>query len=437
MNDTQLKSLLSLVWHYRLFRQSEQRLVDGSNIEVLHSGHVTPSCPTEQGADFTSAEICFKDPERPLVLHGSIKIDARSSHWRAQKSMSLPQFDNVILHVVAQQDVVLVRSGRAVPTLVLDLSDNLTSVYNALLSGGKECPTLLGGMDSIYKQQILSRVMTDRLYRKSSEVLDIYHSVGDDWHETAYICMLRSMGMRQVKGWYEALARSVPLRHIRSCSSNARHVEALLAGQAGMLDVVSPDRDLREQQDVYIALRRDFRLVPMVVDAPRPPSRPTSQIARAARLLCYVGGDLFDRVIEASTSLAKLRDLLRTMPTDEAAKTHALPGGVPRPEKIDLQIINFVIPLLVAYGQTLDSDDALKDRAIDLYENIPPEYNTYIKRWADGGTVPANAFDSQAIIQLATEYCPTGRCAECPLGAMQMVRTMRQSQDEPQPQPED
>jgi hypothetical protein len=39
-----------------------------------------------------------------------------------------------------------------------------------------------------------------------------------------------------------------------------------------------------------------------------------------------------------------------------------------------------------------------------------------MRAWQAAGVRPRNAFESQALLQLATEYCAARRCAECPVG---------------------
>ena len=39
-----------------------------------------------------------------------------------------------------------------------------------------------------------------------------------------------------------------------------------------------------------------------------------------------------------------------------------------------------------------------------------------MRGWHDAGLTPRSAFESQALLQLATEYCAAKRCAECPVG---------------------
>ena len=72
--------------------------------------------------------------------------------------------------------------------------------------------------------------------------------------------------------------------------------------------------------------------------------------------------------------------------------------------------------LQYAYG-SYTGRDALRDNALALLERLPAEQNRYMRAWREaGGPQPRNAFESQALLQLATEYCAPRRCAACPLG---------------------
>ena len=77
--------------------------------------------------------------------------------------------------------------------------------------------------------------------------------------------------------------------------------------------------------------------------------------------------------------------------------------------------INLVSVLQFAYG-SYTGREALRDSALTLLERLPAEDNRYMRCWQGAGVKVRNAFESQALLQLATEYCPAKRCAECPVG---------------------
>ena len=57
-----------------------------------------------------------------------------------------------------------------------------------------------------------------------------------------------------------------------------------------------------------------------------------------------------------------------------------------------------------------------RDSALSLLERLPSEDNRFMRAWSGEGVPIRNAFESQALLQLATEYCPAKRCTECPVG---------------------
>ncbi|WP_298064146.1 DUF2851 family protein, partial [uncultured Rikenella sp.] len=263
MTDSQRRSLLTLVWRHRLF-QNGDLAVSGGEANVVSPGYAAEvpfDGTTVPAPDFVNAAVSFGD----TVLHGAVRIDARSSLWRDEGRINDPAFDSVAFHVVGERDRVLMREGREVRTLVLTLAPKIEALYENLLvqsrRNGMGCAGFFGGLTAAEQGQILSRLVADRLRRKTAEVTAIRASLGGDWDETAYVCYLRSLGIGQKKQSYEALARSIPLRCFVRCGGEVRQAEALLMGQSGYLTVASAaDPGVRELQDIYLSLKEEYGL---------------------------------------------------------------------------------------------------------------------------------------------------------------------------------
>ena len=112
-------------------------------------------------------------------------------------------------------------------------------------------------------------------------------------------------------------------------------------------------------------------------------------------------------------------------------RTHHVPGaeGGEHPKRIgafkaNIIGINLVAVLQFAYG-SYTGNERLRDSALTLLERLPAEDNRYMREWQSAGVRPRNAFESQALLQLAAEYCAEKRCAECPVGR----RIVRQTAD--------
>lgn len=82
----------------------------------------------------------------------------------------------------------------------------------------------------------------------------------------------------------------------------------------------------------------------------------------------------------------------------------------------DIIIINTVVPLLVAYGQSRD-DWSLVDRAVHILQSIPTEKNRITRLWQNLGYASNTAFDSQGLIELYTNYCQRRECLNCSIGS--------------------
>ena len=91
----------------------------------------------------------------------------------------------------------------------------------------------------------------------------------------------------------------------------------------------------------------------------------------------------------------------------------------------ELLVINSVAPMLFAYGR-YKSDETMVQRAMNYFEQLPPENNRIIRDWQSAGIRCESAADSQALIQLKREYCDTKDCLRCRFGHEYMKRTKRE-----------
>lgn len=414
------RRLLQTLWQNRLFDCRSLTLADGTPIQIESTGIRGEQSDTLE-PDFNFAVI--KYPLQNMTMCGNIKIDTHSSHWRDQGTINMPQFSSVILHVVLNRDLILTRADREIPTLIITLPPVIALRYDELRHGTL-CPSLLARMNPAHRHHLLTRLMSDRLKRKSDEVIQIYNSVGQDWHETTYISFLRAFGFGGRKEAYETLARSLPYRFIRLHSDSLADVEALLLGAGGFLNIQGQIDDYTKSLvNRYIDLRKQHNLNPRRINwggsAIRPGSSPVQFLVRIAAILEREQRFL-ERILQVENCL-EIRSIFDVM-LSEYWKKHSAPSyadayGISEmtPQKCDLLIINFVIPLLRAYG-SLTGNDELADKAIDMYDQVETEDNRHTKRWQSGGYQIPNSFFSQALIQLSSEFCGDGMCGACPLG---------------------
>jgi len=158
----------------------------------------------------------------------------------------------------------------------------------------------------------------------------------------------------------------------------------------------------------YDFLKIKFSLRPINVEQwrllrLRPDNFPQIRIAQFAALI-HGSTKLFSRILERP-ELEYLNGILKTEPSDYW-KTHYL-FGHESPQKskklgkdsINSILINTIVPFLFCYATQKGNQD-LKDKSIQLLEQIPAEKNTIVIGWQNIGLKVENAFESQALLQL-------------------------------------
>ncbi|MDE5730049.1 MAG: DUF2851 family protein [Alistipes sp.] len=304
-------------------------------------------------------------------------------------------------------------------------ADRIAGLLDALRAeaGALGCGGFLARLDALHRTDLLTRLVYDRLQRKYETAEEIYRRSGQNWNQTFYTLLFRYMGDPSNRETYMELARrasyGIVLREQRSLA----RIEALLFGTAGLLDGLRPDDYIRQLRAEFDYLRSKYGIEPLDPGRwrsrnIRPDNAPHLRIAQLATFLA--GHDfLFEQVVACRTP-----DQVRRLFGAEAsaywvAKTRSSPDEHQRSRRVgrlkgDIFGINLVSILQYAYGSYTRSE-TLRERAIALLESIPPEENRYMRRWSAYGLRPANAFETQGLLQLAVEYCGRGRCEQCPV----------------------
>lgn len=302
------------------------------------------------------------------------------------------------------------------------------SAYERLRQGASVCACggYLARLDALHRSEILNALAFDRLRRKYETVREVYLASGENWNQTFYVMLFRYLGDPANRETYMELARRVRYKTVlrERGEQGALRIEALLFGGAGLLATLPADDYTRLLQREFDYLGRKYDIGPLRPEqwqtrGIRPANRPT---LRLAQLAAFLGQHEFviERILEcrSGTDVYRLFGVEASQYWSSGHRTQDPASERPRRVghfKSDIIAINLVAILQFAYG-TYTAQDELLTRAVALLEAIPAEENRYIRRWRDYGICPANAFESQALLQLATDYCAAARCAECPVG---------------------
>ncbi len=305
------------------------------------------------------------------------------------------------------------------------MTEEQTKLTQALKRGAASlaCGNYLCRVSSIQRQSILTAASYSRLKRKYEKIKEIFEQSLGDWNQTFLVMLFRSMDSSQNRDAYERLARLVTYRVIERERTSLKAIEALLLGTSGLLSVYRNDDYIRSLKEEYFYLAQKYELMPMRrrewdLSGCRPQNHPVLRIVQIAKLLS--SHDFFvNRVLECRTCSDV--EQLFSAEASEYWSNHFVPAqisnDVPKRigrEKCHLLGINLVVQFQFAYAYHMSKDE-LRSEALSLLEDIPAENNRFIRRWAERGVRAANAFESQALLQIATEYCGHELCEECPI----------------------
>lgn len=387
--------------HYLWLHQRYEQLIPtgalaGARIEVLDPGELN----LHAGPDFFAARIRIDQ----LLWVGCVEIHHAASEWFAHGHHADPAYSSVILHVVEVDNrQVAGLNGEELPTCLIlvprtqpeeqaALVQQLysSSSASALLSLSAEERSSL--LLCLYRARMQSKVQASELLLKRA---------AGDWAQCFWAQLLRYFGGALNSEAMERLAFALPLHLLQKHSDRLDQVEALLLGQAGLIEVLAEGAYRTQLAEEYQFLRYKYELRALGAGTfrrarTRPANLPERRLLQLAALLTrrdFLG----DHCLRARTR-RELHELF-TLPAAKAEVEGQPPRAAITSNLCDLLIINVVIPYQVLYAQRQEGlRDATPD--LELLRSIPAEDNRVTRLYRAAGLELRDALESQAILQL-------------------------------------
>ena len=416
-----MEKLYHYLWKTGI-RGSDFKDVDGNSIEVIDPGVHN----LDSGPDFFNSKLKINGIE----WIGNIEIHVKASDWFRHGHTGDPAYDNVILHVVAVSDKRVNRpDGSLIPQIELTFPEKFFRLY-ASLSEEREmvkCSEMLAGLPRLNREDWLETLAVERLQSKASKVNEIHQSTDGDWEQTCFILLARGLGFGLNGDPFEMFGRSIPLRVLHHHSDNHFQLEAILFGQAGMLDSSMHIFDEYYQAlcREYYFLARKYGMKPIRTGLwkyarTRPQNFPHRRIAMLANSASG-GFSMFTRMLESKGDIDSLTETF-DMKAEGYWQTHydfdtevrKVPTELSRPSR-NLLAINVAIPLLYAFA-SYTGDTELGEKMVALMQDLPAESNSILRQWAMLGLDAKDASRSQALLHLRKEYCDKNKCIYCRFG---------------------
>ncbi len=419
------EDLLHYAWQMQAFDMQQLATTEGQAIQILSFGHHN----SHAGPDFSEARIRIGD----TLWAGNVEMHLKSSDWWRHGHQQDGAYDNVILHVVLDDDEPVRRpNGVAVPCLELKtrIPERLAANYQRLLQNKHwiACQQQLPNVSEMTRSLWLDRLMVERLEQKTLPIRACLERNQHNWEESFYQLLARSFGLHINALPFEMLARSIPLTTLLKHKQSLFQLEALLFGQAGLLEGSFEEAYPQKLQKEYHFLQKKYRLRPLAAASwkfarLRPAAFPSIRIALFASLL-HQSEHLFSKMLAAKN--VKEIEHAFDLKLSNYWLTHYRFGkeSVRRPKRlgkatIHLFIINAIAPVLFMYGKLKD-ERPYQDQALRLLEELPPERNHIILKWAELGMEVSSAHQSQALLQLKKHYCDQQGCLSCAIGSYVM-----------------
>lgn len=416
-----MEQLLQYIWKYRLYRTTDMRTTQGEELEIIDPGIQN----RDAGPDFFNAKVKING----TLWAGSVEIHQKASEWYKHGHDSDKAYDNVILHVIAEEDVQVFRNEEPITQWLMIIPQAIQNNIEWLLNrdGDITCFERLPEIASIHRREWMDRLLCERLERKTQDIYKWLDQYAQDWNEAFYILLCRNFGFGVNNDIFERLARSLPLKYIQKQRGSASQIEALFFGQAGMLEEASPKEFhhyYRFLQKEYQFLQKKFGLEPLESHLfrrlrVRPASSPYIKLAQLASI--WVKHDtLFSALLNAG-NLREIKSYLHA-DTSEFWDTHynfrdssPVRKKVLGDKALNIILINTVAPMMFAYGKYHHLTE-YTERALTILERIPPEENHIINMFRYARIIAQNAGDTQALIQLKRNYCEQKKCLYCHFG---------------------
>lgn len=449
------EQLLLFIWRYQYFNGQDLQTEHGEPLQIISPGELN----IHQGPDFQGASIRIGN----TGWAGNVELHIRASDWNKHAHESDKHFRNVILHVVWENDIIEAKhtgtgSVRNIPVLVLRdrIPKWLLGQYEGWMKSRSfaPCEGQVEQVDDKVWKDWKRKLLWQRLIRKTIHIETCLQQNRQHWEETTWWLLAKTMGGPVNGASFEAIARSLPLTLLGRHREHREQLEALLLGQAGLLEESF-------QEEYPVMLQKEFRYLRSKYQLPaihepvlqlrmRPGNFPAVRLAQLAALLSRSTA-WFARIKEAEMpeEIFYLRDRgdrnsghgidnydqsdidqsdriddrdqrgISASPFWDRHYTMTDKSPVKRKRIGDQMlgsiIINVFSPLLFAYG-SLRNDPGLIDKAVRWLEESPAERNSLIAGWGRLGVANADAADSQALLELSKYYCKAKRCLECAVG---------------------
>ncbi|WP_308990839.1 DUF2851 family protein [Mariniflexile litorale] len=415
------EDFLHYIWKYKKIKLNDLKTTQGEGILITSVGQHN----FNSGPDFFNAQLKIGEQ----IWAGNVEIHAKSSDWFIHNHEQDKAYDTIILHVVWEYDTDVYRSDNTIiPTLQLKdfTSKDVLINYEKLFSKNEKwinCENDFASVEDFLLTNWLERLYFERLERKSDTIQNLLKETKNDWEAVFFIMLAKNFGLKVNGDSFYSIAKSIHFGIVRKSQASQQTLEALLFGQAGMLEDTLEIAYYLDLQKEYHFLKQKFKLenssvAPLQFFRLRPPNFPTIRLSQFASLY-HEHKNLFSNAMEAE-NLEDFYQLFKVSATSfwnshyTFQKTSKTSTKTLTKSFIDLLLINTLLPIKFCYAKEKGQD--IDSVILKIASTIASEKNSIVDAFNGLKKVSNSSLESQAFIQLKTEYCSKNKCLQCTIG---------------------
>jgi hypothetical protein len=415
------EDFLHYLWERKHIRHNDLFTTEGQPLQILDWGFYND----HDGPDFLNARVSIDG----TTWAGNIEMHLRSSIWLEHGHGDDPRFENVILHVVLEEDVpIRRRDGSRIACLELKklIPPALIGKYLKLISLASwvPCQKHIHEAPEIIRRKLLETRLVERLEYKSRALREIAVQCKFDWELVLYRAMAENFGFKINAEAMRMLSERVSLKILRKHRGKRSEIEALLFGCAGLLNRVFTDDYPVQLQKQFHHFTGKYDLQPISENywkwkQSRPANFPVVRISQFADFI--ENNPHLISTLTASETLKEIRECFKcaASPYFDTHYSFDRPSAKKRKTlgnaSIDRILINTVLPFLFLYGKERELD-RYPEKVLCFFEEIKAENNRITRNWEAIGMPHEHAGHSQALIQLKTRHCDSHLCLRCAVG---------------------
>lgn len=411
------EKLFQYLWNYKVFKNYDFKDIEGNSVEIIHFGKWNK----DAGPDFLNAKIKIKG----VMIAGHIELHIRTSDWVFHNHSQDPNYQNIILHAVYQNDAEISDlNSKNVPTLELKdyIDRNILWKYEKLINGTQFIPC-----ENIFKADKIpvnfhEANVLKKLDEKSLELEKSLEQYKNDFEAVLFHSLAYSFGLKVNAHIFRQIAESVDFTVINRIRQNEFQLEALLFGISGWLDHPK-DTQMTIWKREFEFIRKKFGIPDLIIRPKflrlRPPNFPTIRLSQLADLY-YRHQNLFSKIIKAE-NIDELHEVFAPIKASAYWDFHFNFGNISKYQPkllsrdfIELIILNTVLPLKYTYHKY--HREEITDEILDLYKKSTAEKNTVTTGWKKLGLPVKNALESQGLIYHYNNLCTEKKCLNCSIG---------------------